>query len=173
MTAPSVPFTAFTEAARQAVVLARGDAYALGHERLGTEHLLLGLLGVQEGLAAQVLSSFAVTPEVVRDRLVRMGQPDAPVVAVEEITVIPRSRKVLEVALREAIVLGFSAVETEHILLAILDEDECVAAGVLRELVTEADPEIRSAVIRSLSRTHPHVLRSRPVPFQATPRSTS
>lgn len=67
MTAPSVPFTAFTEAARQAVVLARGDAYALGQERLGTEHLLLGLLGVQDGLAAQVLSSFDVTPEVVRD----------------------------------------------------------------------------------------------------------
>jgi ATP-dependent Clp protease ATP-binding subunit ClpC len=55
-----VPITAFTETARWAVVLARSEAHGLGQDRLGTEHLLLGLLGVEEGLAARVLGSFEV-----------------------------------------------------------------------------------------------------------------
>jgi hypothetical protein len=102
-----------------------------------------------------------------------MGACGEPEGAAERISVAPRSRKVLELALREAIVLGFSAAGTEHMLLPLIREDECVAAGILRHLVPDADPEIRNAVIRALSDTHPHTLRTEPVPFQATPRNVS
>ena len=170
LTAPSVPFTAFTEPAREAVVLARGEAHALGESGVGTEHLLLGLLQANESLAAAVLFSLKVTSESVLERVARMGQTDPPAVAAEEILVIPRSRKVLECALREAIVLGFSAAGTEHLLLALSAEQECVAAGILRELVTDGELGVRNAVIQALSDTYPETLRTNPVPFQKTPR---
>jgi ATP-dependent Clp protease ATP-binding subunit ClpC len=151
LTAPSVPIAAFTEEAGEAVALARAHAHARGDDRVGTEHLLLGLLDVKEGLAALVLGSLGVTVDAVRDHVLHMGAPSEPVGVVEEVTVTPRSRKVLELALGEAIVLGFSAAGTEHVLLALVREDECVAAGILRQLVPDADPEIRNAVIRALS----------------------
>lgn len=173
LTAPSVPIMAFTEEAREAVVLARAHAHARGDDRVGTEHLLLGLLDVSEGLAASVLGSLGVTVDAVRDDMLRMGESSEPAGAVEDVTVTPRSRKVLELALREAIVLGFGAAGTEHILLALVSEDECVAAGILRRLVLDADPEIRNAVIRMLADTYPDTLRTQPVPFQATPRNVS
>jgi ATP-dependent Clp protease ATP-binding subunit ClpC len=173
LTAPSVPMTAFTEEAREAVVLARARAHARGEDRVGTEHLLLGLLDVSEGLAASVLGSVGVTVDAVGDHVLRMGAPSEPVGVVEDVTVTPRSRKVLELALREAIVLGFSAAGTEHVLLALVREDECVAAGILRQMVTDADPEIRNAVIRVLADAYPDTLRTQPVPFQATPRNSS
>jgi ATP-dependent Clp protease ATP-binding subunit ClpC len=173
LTAPSVPITAFTEEAREAVVLARAHAHARGKDRVGTEHLLLGLLDVSEGIAASVLGALGVTIDAVRADMLRMGASSEPAGAVEDVTVTPRSRRVLELALREAIVLGFSAAGTEHILLALVREDECVAAGILRQLVPDADPEIRNAVIRVLADTYPNTLRTQPVPFQATPRNVA
>jgi ATP-dependent Clp protease ATP-binding subunit ClpC len=171
--APSVPITAFTEQAREAVVLAQAAANVLDQDGLSTEHLLLGLLSVKDGLASRVLGSFDVTAELVRNQLLAMGTASTPRGAVEDITVTPRARRVLELALREAIVLGFSAAGTEHILLALIREHECVAAGILRAFVPNAAPEIRYAVIRALSDTQPHMLRTQAVPFQATPRSVS
>jgi ATP-dependent Clp protease ATP-binding subunit ClpC len=163
--------TAFTEEAREAVVLSRTQAREFGQDRVGTEHLLLGLLDVMEGLAARVLGSLDVTAEAVRNQVLQMGAPGKRAGPAEDITVVPRSRKVLELALREAIILDFSAAGMEHILLAISREAECVAAGILRRLVSAADHEIRNAVIRALSDTHPQTLRTQPVPFQATPRN--
>lgn len=139
LAAPSVPITAFTETAREAIVLARAEAHGLGQDRLGTEHLLLGLLGVEDGLAARVLGSFDATADMVRDHVPAMGGCARQGGAAEDISVAPRSRKVLEFALRGAIVLGFSAAGTEEILLALIREHECVAAGILRALVPDAD----------------------------------
>jgi hypothetical protein len=173
LTAPSVPITAFTGEAREAVVLARAHAHARGEDRVGTEHLLLGLLDVIEGFAASALGSLGVTLDAVRDDMLRMGASSQPAAAVEDVTVTPRSRKVLELVLREAIVLGFSAADTEHILLALVSEDECVAAGILRHRVPNANPEIRNAVIRVLAATYPDMLRTERVPFQAIPRNVS
>jgi ATP-dependent Clp protease ATP-binding subunit ClpC len=107
--------------------------------RLGTEHLLLGLLCVEDGLAARVLGSFDATADMVRDHVPAMGGCARQGGAAEDISVAPRSRKVLEFALRGAIVLGFSAAGTEEILLALIREHECVAAGILRALVPDAD----------------------------------
>jgi ATP-dependent Clp protease ATP-binding subunit ClpC len=121
-------------------VLARAHAHGLGQDGLGTEHLLLGLLGVKEGLAAWVLGSFNVAAQPVRDQVLQMGGCGEPEDAAEDISVTPRSHKVLELALREAIILGFSVAGTEHILLALVREDECVAAGILRDFVPDADP---------------------------------
>jgi ATP-dependent Clp protease ATP-binding subunit ClpC len=170
VTASSVPITAFTETAREAIVLARGEAHRSGQDRVGTEHLLLGLLGVKTSVVHRVLGSLNVTVELVCDQVLAMGTPGPAGGPTEDITVSPRSRRVLDLALREAIVLGFSAVGPEHILLALIREHECVAAGILRALVPGADPEIRNAVIRALSETQPQMLRTRAVPFQATPR---
>ena len=80
MTAPSVPITAFTEEAREAVVLARAHAHARGEDRVGTEHLLLGLLDVSEDIAASVLGALGVTVDAVRADMLRMGASSEPAV---------------------------------------------------------------------------------------------
>src|SRR5437016_6600806 len=98
-------FERFTERARQVVVLAQEEARALKHNYIGTEHLLLGLLREEEGLAATVLESLVVTIADVRAEVVRLvGEGDA--VTAGQIPFTPRAKKVLELALREAISLG-------------------------------------------------------------------
>jgi Clp amino terminal domain, pathogenicity island component len=141
-------FERFTEHARQVVVLGQEEARGLKHNYIGTEHILLGLLREEKGLAARVLESFDVTLERVRDQIVRIvgcGEE-----ATEgQIPFTPRAKKVLELALREALSLGQMSVGSEHILLGLVREGEGVAARVLHDL--DADPEkIRNEVIRRL-----------------------
>jgi ATP-dependent Clp protease ATP-binding subunit ClpA len=97
-------FERFTEPARQVVVLAQDEARALSHNYIGTEHLLLGLLREQEGLAARVLVSLDVTLDAVRDQVARIvGQGDEFLTG--QIPFTPRAKKVLELSLREALAL--------------------------------------------------------------------
>ena len=98
-------FERFTERARQVVVLAQDEARALKHNYIGTEHILLGLLREEEGLAARVLESLDITVEEVRAQVARIvGQGDE--VTTGQIPFTPRAKKVLELALREALSLG-------------------------------------------------------------------
>ena len=93
-------FERFTERARQVVVLAQDEARALKHNYIGTEHILLGLLREEEGLAARVLESLDITVEEVRAQVARIvGQGDE--VTTGQIPFTPRAKKVLELALRE------------------------------------------------------------------------
>jgi dihydroneopterin aldolase len=141
-------FERFTHRAREAVVLAQEEAGRLRHNYIGTEHLLLGLLREDEGVAARALASLGVALEEARERvesIVGYGEegpgPQAPFT--------PRSKNVLELALREALQLGHNYIGTEHILLGLVMESEGVAVRVLSDLGVSPD-EVRGELVRML-----------------------
>ena len=152
----------------QVVVLAQDEARALKHNYIGTEHILLGLLREEEGLAARVLESLDITVEEVRAQVARIvGQGDE--VTSGQIPFTPRAKKVLELALREALSLGHNYIGTEHILLGLVRENEGVAARILLDF--DADDEtIRNEILSMLSgpgrrgqiRTARHALAAEP-----------
>ncbi len=142
-------FERFTERARQVVVLAQEEARELKHNYIGTEHLLLGLLREGDGVAARVLGALEVSLEDVRGEIMRIvgeGEHEAQ----GQIPFTPRAKKVLELALREALSLGHNYIGTEHILLGLVRESEGVAARILNDLDADAD-RIRQEVMRVLS----------------------
>ncbi len=142
-------FERFTERARQVVVLAQEEARTLKHNYIGTEHILLGLLREEEGLAARVLESLDITVEEVRAQVIRIVGSGEEVTS-GQIPFTPRAKKVLELALREALSLGHNYIGTEHILLGLVRENEGVAARILADF--DADSEkIRNEIIRMLS----------------------
>src|SRR3954463_5302261 len=144
-----IVFERFTERARQVVVLAQEEARILKHNYIGTEHILLGLLREVEGLAARVLESLDITVERVRaqvGRIVGSGEE----VTSGQIPFTPRAKKVLELALREALSLGHNYIGTEHILLGLVRENEGVAARILLDFDADAE-KIRNEIIRMLS----------------------
>ena len=141
-------FDRFTERARQVVVLAQDEARALKHNYIGTEHILLGLLREEEGLAARVLEGFQVTVEDVRARIREViGEGDE--VTTGQIPFTPRAKKALELALREALSLGHNYIGTEHVLLGLAHEREGVAAQILVDLGAGPDA-IRERIISML-----------------------
>jgi hypothetical protein len=142
-------FERFTERARQVIVLAQEEARALKHNYIGTEQVLLGLLREEEGLAARALESLGITVERVRAQVVRI------VGSSEEVTsgpvpFTPRAKKVLELALREALSLGQNYIGTEHILLGLARENEGVAARILHDFDADSD-KIRNRVMGMLA----------------------
>jgi ATP-dependent Clp protease ATP-binding subunit ClpA len=146
-------FERFTERARQVVVLAQDEARTLKHNSIGTEHILLGLLCEEEGLAARVLDTLDITVEEVRAQVARIvGQGDE--VITGQIPFTPRAKKVLELALGEAQCLGQEYIGTEHILLGLLRENDGVAARVLLDFDADAE-KIRNEIIRMLGTTGP------------------
>jgi len=128
----------FTDRHKQAVDLAMEQARQLGHAHLGTEHLLLGLLGAGDGVAAQVLASMGIPLEEVRSRvenIIGPGTPGrSPGTRAGSIMPTPRARRVLGLTLREALALGHNDVGTGHLLLALLGEGHGIAAHVLTSL---------------------------------------
>jgi len=141
-------FERFTERARKVVVLAQEEARHFNHNYIGTEHLLLGLLREDEGVAARALASLNVTLDEVREQvesIVGYGEEGTG----GQAPFTPRSKKVLELALREALQLGHNYIGTEHILLGLVRESEGVAARVLSNL--DVDPDrIRRQVVQQL-----------------------
>ncbi|MGO9961234.1 MAG: Clp protease N-terminal domain-containing protein [Solirubrobacteraceae bacterium] len=127
----------FTDGARAVVYLAIEDATELGRESAGVEHVLLGLVGEEEGLAGRVLRSLGVTVERVRGRLLEIGPPAAQGPSSRgpfPLPFTPQAERVLELALREAVRYGSRFVGTEHVLLGLVGEQEGGAVQVLREL---------------------------------------
>jgi ATP-dependent Clp protease ATP-binding subunit ClpA len=139
-------FERFTERARQVVVLAQEEARTLKHDRIGPEHLLLGLLREGGGPVVPALESFDITLERVRGEVVRIvgvGQD----VASGQMPFTPDAKRVLELAMQEARGLGHNYIGTEHLLLALLAHREAVLSRIL--LDCGADPgQVRDAVIR-------------------------
>jgi ATP-dependent Clp protease ATP-binding subunit ClpC len=124
-------FERFTEQARQVVVFAQEEARGLGHNHIGTEHILLGLL-LEGGGAARALDRFHVTQDGVQAEVARIiGQGDE--VLTGQIPFTPRAKKVLELSLREAIDNGNRYIGPEHILLGLVREGEGVAARILMD----------------------------------------
>ncbi len=130
------------------VTFAQQEAQALGHDDIGSEHLLLGLLGDQEGLAGRVLESLGVTRERARAEVVRRVGPGEVATSLRT-PFSPRVRAVLERALKEALLLSHDDVGTEHILLALVGEKEGAASRVLADLDADRD-SIRDLVIAEL-----------------------
>ena len=141
-------FERFTERARQVVVLAQDEARTLKHNYIGTEHILLGLLREEEGLAARVLESLNIRMEEVRAQVARIvGQGDE--VATGQIPFTPRAKKVLELSLREARSMGHDYIGTEHILLGLARVHDGVAARILLDFDADAET-IRGTTIKML-----------------------
>jgi hypothetical protein len=125
----------FTDRHKQAVDLAMEQARQLGHDHLGTEHLLLGLLAAGDGVAAQVLASMGIPRGEVRSRVENIiGPGRSPGTRAGRILPTPQARKVLSLTLREALALGHNDVGTGHLLLALLGEGHGIAAQVLTAL---------------------------------------
>jgi hypothetical protein len=128
-----VRFERFTDRARRSIVNAQQEARLLNHNYIGTEHLLLGLLAIREGLAFEVLDRLGIEIDAVRDTIKEMigqgsEQPKG------HIPFTPRAKKVLAIALREALALSHNYIGTEHVLLALIREKEGVAWQALAEL---------------------------------------
>jgi ATP-dependent Clp protease ATP-binding subunit ClpC len=142
-------FERFTERARQVVVLAQDEARTLRHNYIGTEHILLGLLREEEGIAARVLESLDVSLDEIRPYLAQIvGQGDE--ITTGQIPFTPRAKKVLELSLREALAIGHNYIGTEHILLGLARENEGVASRILLDFDVDAET-IRSEVLGMLS----------------------
>eukprot|EP00873_Tetraselmis_striata_P045655 jgi/Tetstr1/465919/TSEL_010533.t1 len=130
-------FERFTEKAIKVVMLAQEEARRLGHNFVGTEQILLGLIGESTGIAAKVLKSLGVNLKDARVEVEKIIGRGSGFVAVE-IPFTPRAKRVLELSLEEARALGHNYIGTEHILLGLLREGEGVAARVLETLGAEA-----------------------------------
>ena len=126
-----VVFERFTDRARRVVVLAQEEARLLNHNYIGTEHILLGLLHEGEGIAAQVLESAGISLEAARAKVAALAGPSSSIPS-GHIPFTPRAKKVLEMALREALQLGATFIGTEHLILGLLREGQGVAVEVLQ-----------------------------------------
>jgi ATP-dependent Clp protease ATP-binding subunit ClpC len=141
-------FERFTDRARRVVVLAQEEARLLNHNYIGTEHLLLGLIHEGEGVAARALESLGISLESVRSEVEEIiGHGGAPTGG--HIPFTPRSKKALEMSLREALELGHNYIGTEHQLLGLLRVKDGVAAEVLTQLGADHD-RVRQQVIQLL-----------------------
>jgi ATP-dependent Clp protease ATP-binding subunit ClpA len=151
-------FERFTEHARQVIVLAQEEARALGHNYIGTEHILLGLLREEKGVAAQVLDSLNITVDHVGAGLLQITERGKePFASGAILPFTPWSEKVLELSEAEAFRLGHNYIGTEHILLGLVRENEGIASIIL--LKSGADPvTIRKEVMGTLFGPGDHVV---------------
>src|SRR3982750_335997 len=139
----------FTERAQRVILIAQEEAKRLNHDYVGTEHILLGLIALGEGVAAQVLANLGVDLRRVRSEIEKIVGTGDNVMLLGEIPFTPRAKKVLEYAVEEAQHMGHSYVGTEHLLLGMIREEEGVAARVLENLGLRLDV-VREEVLNLL-----------------------
>lgn len=126
-----------TERAQRAILVAQEEAHVLNNDYLGTEHLLLGLVKIEEGIAYKAITSMDIDPDEIVKRVesfVKENKQNTGQTSREEVILTPKAKRVLELAEREAINLGDSYISTEHILLAIIHEGGGVAIKILQDL---------------------------------------
>ena len=146
-------FEKFSERARRVLTLAQEEAQHLNHSYIGTEHILLGLLREEEGVAAKVLTNLSVSLSKVRSGVeFIIGHGEKP--STGEIGLTPRAKRVIELAIDEARNLGHNYIGTEHLLLGLLHEGGGVAAGVLDSFGITLE-QVRTETTRILSQTAP------------------
>lgn len=125
-----MPADKFTEKARMAIEYAKRAAMELGHDYVGTEHLLVGLLRVANSVAEKILANKNISEYDIAEKIIDLIGADEPLNFLpQELT--PRTKRVLEMAMHEALKLGMNYVGTEHILLAILKESDSIAVKIL------------------------------------------
>jgi ATP-dependent Clp protease ATP-binding subunit ClpC len=145
-------FERFTDRARSVVVRAQEQAASLQHDYIGTEHILLGLLAEEDGMAARALASLGVSLEAAREQVIQiigLGQRQVP--ADEHIPFTPRAKKVLELSLREALHFGSNSIGTEHVLLGVIREGHGVAVVILANLAGDTGT-VRRTVVQLITR---------------------
>lgn len=142
-------FERFTDRARRVVVLAQEESQRLSHNYIGSEHLLLGLLAEQEGVAARALESLNVTLTAAREQVEEIIGPGQQTPH-GHIPFTPRAKKILELALREALTMGSEVINTEHLLLGLIDEGDGVGAQILQRLGATVQA-VREAVARLIT----------------------
>src|SRR5881296_173106 len=148
------PFDRFNDRAKRVLALAQDEAIRFNHNYMGTEHLLLGLVREGEGVAARALDSLGVELSKVRTAVeFTIGRGDS-TTSPSEITLSPRTKKVIELATDEARKLGHSHVGTEHLLLGLVREGEGIASGILESLGLSLE-KVRHQVIATLGQQHP------------------
>ena len=130
-------FRHFTDRARQAVQFAQEEAAALKHPAVGTEHLLVGVLRIEDGAAARALHSLGVTVETVRQEIGKLGERAAETAGPVPFT--PEAKEAFELALRLALALGHNHIGTEHLLLAVGQLKDDAGAKILRALGVKGD----------------------------------
>jgi len=142
-------FDRFTDRARKVLTLSQDEAQRFNHNYIGTEHLLLGLVRVEDGIASRVLAAMNVDLAKVRTAVeFIIGRGDIPVVG--EVGLTPRAKRVIELAIDEARGLEHHYIGTEHLLLGLIREGEGIAAGVLQSLGVEFD-RTRQEVLRTIA----------------------
>ncbi|MGW4336696.1 Clp protease N-terminal domain-containing protein [Rhodococcus koreensis] len=141
-------FERFTDQARRTVVLASDAARAHHHDYLGTEHLLLGLIGERDGAAARALESFGVSATVIDGRLTTgHGEPARS----GHIPFTRHAKRILEQSLREPSLLGHDRIGTEQILLALIDDRESTGARLLGEVLPVDFDQLRQHILREVT----------------------
>jgi hypothetical protein len=161
-------FERFTDRARRVVVQAQVEAKELRHNYIGTEHLLLGLIDIEEGLAVRVLRSLNVDPEAVADQVRdQVGHGEQPIAEARHIPFTPTAKETLELALREALQLKHTYIGTEHLLLGILSQGEGAAAEVL--IANGVHLETARTQVSMLLREHAMSMSARPVRVAGLP----
>ena len=146
-------FERFTEKAIKVIMLAQEEARRLGHNFVGTEQILLGLIGEGTGIAAKTLKSMGVNLKDARVEVEKIIGRGSGFVAVE-IPFTPRAKRVLELSWDEARQLGHNYIGTEHLLLGLIREGEGVAARVLENLGVDLN-KVRSNVVKMLGDSKP------------------
>ena len=138
-------FERFTERARKVIILAREEAIRLGHNFVGTEHLLLGLVREGDGLAVAILKKLSVNISTLKGEVEKVVSVGTQVSPAGEVPFTPQAKKVLEYAISEARSMGHNYIGTEHLLLGLVREGEGIASLVLRDVgVTVAAAKVQA-----------------------------
>ena len=139
----------FTERAQKVILLAQEEAKRLNHDYLGTEHILLGLVALGDGVAATVLINLGIDLKKVRNGVEKIVGVGESVLVLGEVPFTPRAKKVLELAVEEARSMRHRYVGTEHLLLGLIREGEGIAARILENLKVNLD-KVRAEVVNLL-----------------------
>ena len=138
----------FTNRAKKAIEFANELALELGHNYIGTEHILYGLVKEGSGVASKVLENQAITADMIIDKIVELVGHEEPIDGTLGFT--PRTKRVIENAFIEARKLGYNYIGTEHLLIGILREGDSIAARILLELDTNI-PKLYSEIIKVIN----------------------
>ncbi|EKD27587.1 MAG: Clp protein, partial [uncultured bacterium] len=146
-------FNKFTNRARQVVILARNEADRYNHNYVGTEHLLLGLIKLGQGVAVNVLKKMGIDFEIVQNEVSKAVTPGPETKTIGEVPLTPGAKKVIEYAWEDAQKLGHNYVGTEHLLLGLLREEEGVAARILANLNIDIN-KVRDEILMELGASY-------------------
>jgi len=161
-------FDRFTKRARRVLILAQEEAQRLNHNYIGTEHLLLGLIREENGVAVKVLQEMGVRPRRVKDMVERTVGQGQRTMSSPRLTLTPRTKHVIELAFDEARRMGYHYIGTEHLLLGLVREGEGVAVNVLRSMGVNLE-KVRDQTGRLMAESPVYAGRKRKGKEQRTP----